>query len=996
MATTGKLGGEVGSRGLFSGRGGRGATVAWVCWSVSSIVLFNLSGSWQVLLLVILAAAAIVLLTRGGRHGDHTIARNLVDRRRWRYMRRHGFDDFIPVDWRSGTVAKRSREWRAYRDWADGVDGMYWLVEEPGRAAIAYHYPPSRELYFSTAFSVDGALVGLPSDASLEQAQNQFADLLAGWGSRHQLVTGIQVTTRMLPPDTARHESWMLDGLDPGTSQEQLTEYSSVLTEVSGSGFVPRHFVTIRWDQTPIFDQLALSYGPGQAGQIQALEAEIASAHGRLETAGYTRVRALSGPQIAAVIRHLQHPDWWIEQAFDVTPDTMYLPSHSTRDHVETTSLSPRDPEEATTWLHRTAQFALSGIETRPRDGKWMSALLTGLGAQIIHTVSIQHTLVPAQDAKDQAYLDATGDQAELISQKRKGKLAKDETEVALTAVQQRLADLTSGTGHHGDDWSGFVTISVPAGQSLALATSIIEEAASTCGIGRLDWFDSWQAAAQSLTWPVARGGRRTAQKRSYQLVDWLTRLSAGRVRREKGEAGEVVVAFRERRGPNIHRAKLMRTSPQPSAAPSSTWQARILNPALIGSPGSDEGIVIGRDKTSGAAVYHDVFTAYNNGLVTSPNVVILGALGKAKSALVKTVYLWRQLMLLGRRAVVLDKKPRGSRGDGEYGELAERYGAEPYRFIPGSDESTCLNPLDPLILGGITKAGQTRLLGTMAELGGTGPLNSVEYDVLSVAHRMLLEQTEGSRTPVIPDLLKLFPTVVDSEAYKGYTGISNRAARDAIAVAALNVETRLRRLLANDLSGMFDRETSRSIRLHPKLTVFNISNLPEVGPATAMVMAMVNALLIGILRRNQDGWLTTLVMEEAWNLMAVARELQDNEKLARALGVSNLGIMHHLADVPVGSPGEALVKEAQTVHLFGQDQDPDIDACIHTFGLDTTEETADLLRGLPRGEHLLKIGNTRPVHVIGRLGANEALMTNTDGSLRTRQRPSGLLEIMR
>ena len=94
-------------------------------------------------------------------------------------------------------------------------------------------------------------------------------------------------------------------------------------------------------------------------------------------------------------------------------------------------------------------------------------------------------------------------------------------------------------------------------------------------------------------------------------------------------------------------------------------------------------GVLIGRDLLGGAFVY-DPFELYRGGLLTNPNMVVFGQIGRGKSAFVKT-YLWRQAVF-GRRAWVVDPK-------GEYGSLALAWGIEPVALRPGS--RLRLNPLD-------------------------------------------------------------------------------------------------------------------------------------------------------------------------------------------------------------------------------------------------------------------------------------------------------------
>ena len=95
-------------------------------------------------------------------------------------------------------------------------------------------------------------------------------------------------------------------------------------------------------------------------------------------------------------------------------------------------------------------------------------------------------------------------------------------------------------------------------------------------------------------------------------------------------------------------------------------------------------GVVIGDDLLGGSFVF-DPFELYAAGVVSNPNMVVFGQIGRGKSAFVKT-FLWRQAVF-GRRAWVVDPK-------GEYGDLADAWGVRPVALRPGG--SVRLNPLDP------------------------------------------------------------------------------------------------------------------------------------------------------------------------------------------------------------------------------------------------------------------------------------------------------------
>ena len=60
-------------------------------------------------------------------------------------------------------------------------------------------------------------------------------------------------------------------------------------------------------------------------------------------------------------------------------------------------------------------------------------------------------------------------------------------------------------------------------------------------------------------------------------------------------------------------------------------------------------GVVVGDDLLGGSFVF-DPFELYAQGVVSNPNMVVFGQIGRGKSAFVKT-FLWRQAVF-GRRGV--------------------------------------------------------------------------------------------------------------------------------------------------------------------------------------------------------------------------------------------------------------------------------------------------------------------------------------------------------
>ena len=436
--------------------------------------------------------------------------------------------------------------------------------------------------------------------------------------------------------------------------------------------------------------------------------------------------------------------------------------------------------------------------------------------------------------------------------------------------------------------------------------------------------------------------------------------------------------------GPQVHRGRFARRGFMKvvrEGAPTTTRQAEVLNTAIIGSPTDERGVVIGIDRISAAMIAHDPFTAYEAKYITSPNVCVLGMLGAGKSSLIKTVYVERPLLLRNRRAVVVDKKMRN--GEGEYADLTRRFGGEPFRFEPGvvGNGSTCMNVLDEVILAGGGAAQQVQLLAAMAQQAGTGELDEWHHKALRCAYRAVMRRFElgvaGRSTPVLPDLVDEFAAVVDSDEFSRL----RPASLDLVEERAWSMRLRFERMLGEDLEGMFDRETSKHVVLHPKLTTFDISSLPEDGPATSMVMVVANAWLMGMLTKHR-GLRTNFIAEEGWHLLGGpgGKVIRSKSKLSRGLGLSIVAAIHHISDIPADSEAIAMIKEAQTIHLFRQEHEDDIADCVRYFNLEQSNGAS--LGTLQQGDHLLKVGTQKEIKVQHIRTENEIVFTETDSAM--------------
>jgi hypothetical protein len=419
---------------------------------------------------------------------------------------------------------------------------------------------------------------------------------------------------------------------------------------------------------------------------------------------------------------------------------------------------------------------------------------------------------------------------------------------------------------------------------------------------------------------------------------------------------------------------------PRVAGIPSTTRQAEVLCTAISAPPTNVEGLANGIDLGTGQPVYHDPFSAYQLGIVSSPNVVVLGDLGRGKSSLLKTVYVVRPLTFRGRRTVVADRKDQG--GEGEYSELCRQLGGQPVRLEIGGAGSR-INLLDPVI--GVSSesstqvAGQLQLLRAVVHAASGREPDSWQGAALRTAHLRGLQQAEAAgRVPVLDDVVT---ALTEPPPVEAFGQLLSERLRDQWAEASLGIKWDLERLVGDDLAGLFDGPTSPDVQMSERLTAFDLSQLPTEGPAVPLVMTVINTWLTNLLRRDR-GWLTTFVAEEGWHLAmgTGARIFQRNSKLSRGLGLANVVALHHISDIPPDSPAIAMLQEAGTVYLYAQGRTADAQRCLDLYSL--PPELLDDLMALPQGVSFLRVDINAPI-ILQHLRSDwEVGITDTDAPM--------------
>ena len=389
----------------------------------------------------------------------------------------------------------------------------------------------------------------------------------------------------------------------------------------------------------------------------------------------------------------------------------------------------------------------------------------------------------------------------------------------------------------------------------------------------------------------------------------------------------------------------------------------------------SEEGPFIGRDLLGGGPFCFDPWGLYETQVLTNPNLIVLGQVGRGKSTFVKT-FVWRQ-MAFGRQAWILDPK-------GEYGPLAAAAGAEPVVLRPGG--KVRLNPLDfggpiPTSRDGllVVTRRQSDLICSLGECTLGRPLTPAERTAVELAVR---SASTTSRHPTLNDVVRLLLDPAEEAATAVYTD------RTSLSEDGRPVALELRRLAEGDLAGMFDGPSSSHVDLSGRLVVLDLSSV-YMSPALALLMICATGWMQSALARR-DRVKRLVVIDEAWAILhdlATARWLRSVFKLSRSFGVSTLAVVHRLSDLrAAGGQGsvqqrlaQGLLADSETRVAFGQ---PTSEADLTSELLSLSRTERDVVVHLPRGIALWKVGGRSFLveHVVGRV---EAALVDTDSAMR-------------
>ncbi len=361
--------------------------------------------------------------------------------------------------------------------------------------------------------------------------------------------------------------------------------------------------------------------------------------------------------------------------------------------------------------------------------------------------------------------------------------------------------------------------------------------------------------------------------------------------------------------------------------------------------------VFIGKQYFGGKFTY-DPFDLYSLNILTNPNIVVLGQIGRGKSSFIKT-FLLRE-MAFGRRCLIIDPK-------GEYGPLLSHFGFEPIVLRPGGRHR--ISPI---------RENDNQLLYALTEIGLKRSLMPLEKSALDLA---VCNAKRKSKDPNLRSIACELedPLLNDS--------MPNSVSVTTLLEHSLEMSLELRRLLSSDLKGVMDSTNSLTIDYSNQIISIDLSYLQgtdSLGVGIACVLSLVEDYLSS--NKITGGFF--IVIDEAWAVLTnsrVANFFQMTWKLSRSYGVSNIAVIHRASDLTDQSNSSVkvggLLSDSETKIIYAQSESEASNA-TKLFNLSLTEER--YITQLPLGRALWKVGS-RSFLVDHLLGLREAKLINTD-----------------
>ena len=382
--------------------------------------------------------------------------------------------------------------------------------------------------------------------------------------------------------------------------------------------------------------------------------------------------------------------------------------------------------------------------------------------------------------------------------------------------------------------------------------------------------------------------------------------------------------------------------------------------PFLAESGLGSEGILIGQDAWSGAGFVYDPWVLYRLGILTNPNCLLAGVVGRGKSTLAKSIA--TRSIAFGRKCYVPgDPKGEWTAVSRSVGGQAIALGGGAARLNPldeGPRPAYLTNPegdqvtLTDAAWAQMVRQRRRELLRSITEAALGRLMGPVESTALYAA------LDEAVATNSVATLPQVVSAMFDPP---GDVIGSNRA---QLLDDGRDVAHALNRLVGGDLGGLFDGPSTVHFDATLPMVSLDLSRIQGSDAKIGLVMTCASSWMEAALQDPAGGqrW---VIYDEAWRVLkqpALLARMQSQWKLSRALGIANLMVIHRLSDLDAVGERDSearnlalgLLADCSTKIIYAQESGEDAKTGA-ALGLSSTE--IDQLASLARGEGLWRVG---------------------------------------
>ncbi|MDP2014665.1 MAG: ATP-binding protein, partial [Actinomycetota bacterium] len=307
-------------------------------------------------------------------------------------------------------------------------------------------------------------------------------------------------------------------------------------------------------------------------------------------------------------------------------------------------------------------------------------------------------------------------------------------------------------------------------------------------------------------------------------------------------------------------------------------------------------------------------FELYRDGLITNPNILVAGEIGSGKTN--TTCALTLRSIPLGYKVAAVDAKS-------DWARFARSYGGTAISLGPGRGNR--LNPLDvsdallraridaegnPIDAQALAKSAQLRLLEGLIEIRLERSLHVDEKTAVALALEQALHTSGGA-----PILTEIATALRDPDPQLA-RGIARTV--EEMLHAGDQARWAFDGLLSTVAKDLFDGPSTTKFDSTASIVAIDLSDLYNDNTHLSIAFTCASAWMEAALSTPGNGQ-RFAVYDEAWRVLSHAHgaidRLQQQFRLARSWGLSNVLVLHNLRDtLNVGEAGSAERNKAESL----------------------------------------------------------------------------------